>query len=360
MHRVVEEVSACRGISRMGLLFTVCRFAQIRNRRVAFILHSLSEEGSMRMRLNEFLESGEAVGVVELSGQEAFTLAEAGFERQRHADRGHVAALADLMEHDEWHGSSMLLFCRQNGGIVLVDGQHRLRAYHEAIKRGASERVWVAQIVEGIAEDVYASLDALQKKRPNSVVGEALGFEGLAADVVRSCMGIANQSLAYRAEQPGFPVTELRTMPGLARTQHPQRHRRAYINSRYGAFRALSEVVDSKRKGDRAGTRTKNVLLTVRVGPIVVETLHREPDTALPFWSAAVSGTHPDGLIPEHAQQVRDIACLEVPRAAKKRSHYKAREIARQWNLHYKPGSSKRRTDVTKPYAVIGTDIAVQ
>ena len=312
----------------------------------------------MCMRLDELVESGEAVGVVELSGLDAYRIAEEGFERQRHADKGHVAALADLMEHDEWHGSSMLLFCRQNGKIVLVDGQHRLRAYHESVARGAPERVWVAQIVEGIPEDVYASLDALQKKRPNSVVGEALGFDGLNPRLVRSCMGIANQALAYRIEEPGFPVPELETMAGKARMQHPQRDRRAYVNSRYGAFRALSGAVDVKT--DRAGARTRSVLLTVRVGPIVVETLHHEPDTALPFWSSVVSGTHPDGMIPDQAQQVRDICLLAIPPRATRPALYKAREIARQWNMHYKPGSSKRRPNPSKPYKVLGTDIAVQ
>ena len=53
------------------------------------------------------------------------------FERQRDLHFQHVANLADMLEHDEWVGMSVLLFASEGRDTWLIDIQHRRRPHVE-------------------------------------------------------------------------------------------------------------------------------------------------------------------------------------------------------------------------------------
>ena len=111
-----------------------------------------------------------------------------GVERQRDADRVHVGQLADMFANNEWAPASQLTFAIDEDDVPqLVDGQHRLRAALSASWTGP----WAIRVLwnHHQAASVYTLLDAHQKRRTASVIGRAVGLDGLSEKMTGLIIG---------------------------------------------------------------------------------------------------------------------------------------------------------------------------
>ena len=236
----------------------------------------------MRIPALEPFENGEqSLGVVTLEGRDSLVIAEQmAFEHQRDQDFKHIGNLADVLDHGEWVGKSLLLFARDiEGRLWLIDGQHRLRAHAEYARRSnsAAEHEWVVQVVSDIPpEEAYARLDAMQKKRPAAVVARALQLK-VPAFLIKTCLSAAAYGIRYRSKADD--KTEVAGSKVVIDT--PYRDRRDYIHERHSAFEAAGKIMFGLSAND---SRVRAAVASARILPICIETIMTSAEKATSFW----------------------------------------------------------------------------
>ena len=144
-----------------------------------------------------------------------------GFEDQRALDAKHVATLVDLMNNGEFLGRSQISMASNgDGGLHLVDGQHRLAAFADS---DLDSMEWSLRVIRDNRPDAaYAYLDATTKKRPGTVVGDALGFK----DCPSQSITAAGFSLEYQIPK-GYrlPFGNTKTVPLRDKIKYVREHR---------------------------------------------------------------------------------------------------------------------------------------
>ena len=309
----------------------------------------------MRIPALEPFENGEqSLGVVTLEGRDSLVIAEQmAFEHQRDQDFKHIGNLADVLDHGEWVGKSLLLFARDiEGRLWLIDGQHRLRAHAEYARRSnsAAEHEWVVQVVSDIPpEEAYARLDAMQKKRPAAVVARALQLK-VPAFLIKTCLSAAAYGIRYRSKADD--KTEVAGSKVVIDT--PYRDRRDYIHERHSAFEAAGKIMFGLSAND---SRVRAAVASARILPICIETIMTSAEKATSFWRGVLSGQDAS----DAARYVRDRMLEAVPATVKNKPLVKAIAAARGWNAEFSGIKlSAARPGTTKTLQVQGTDITIR
>ncbi len=280
--------------------------------------------------------SGVTGAIVTLSPWDAeLILRDMSFERQRDADPDHIRVLADMFDSGEWAPGSQLTFLIDEDGTPrLVDGQHRLRAAVKAAWQGP----WQARVVWGQHHSVpgiYALLDANQKKRPPSVQGRALGFNGLKDRMLGAILLASRYQNEWRSEY-SKPT-------GLKRP--PIRDNIDRAKERLDAFVEAEGILDASNVSGPAKRR----LYGAQVLAIMVETLACSTDgEAREFWTAVA--THSDGV----AGELKD--GLIERRPPNSGPHYNPRLAAAAWNQR---NAAKLKREYRKSLPVEGTTLVI-
>ena len=311
----------------------------------------MTDQGLFVAALEPFARGDLDVGVVSLRGAEALVIADQhGFERQRDVDQKHVGNLADVIEHDEWVGRSMLLFAKNGDGRMwLIDGQHRLRAHAEHAKRtnSASAREWIVQVVTGEPREAYARMDAMQKKRPAGIVAAALGLQ-VPTQLIKTCLSAAAYAIRYQEAT----TTKTEVLGSSVVLDVPYRDRREYVASRDAAFRKVGECISGLTANDN---RVRSALTSARIMPILLETIAKE-GSAFDFWRQALTGkTECDA-----AGYVRDRMLEPAAAGSKNPALVKPFAAARGWNAFLDESKPTRPTKLPKSLSVNGTNLAVR
>ena len=273
--------------------------------------------------------SGEKLASIELDAAQAhIILNERGFEHQRELDRAHVVNIADSMASGEWVGSSTLTFAPNGGGrLKLVDGQHRLRGFAEYARRTEPSPTmpFTIQVANTIADEAYALLDSMQKKRAASVIGAALQLPVPIA-LMKNALSAASHALLYS----GFdPTQEFGENKKKVRGIVPFRLRRDYVDARRDAFLILGETILAKLPANRGNNKVRSAMISPRVMPVILETLAAESGEATAFWRAVVTNNDPN----EVQSVLRDTFVEGTPPAKNPgAASHKARWAANAWN----------------------------
>ena len=263
--------------------------------------------------VEEARQAGVAGRMVGLTSADVESLLddEIAFERQRDADNKHILMLADMMREGEWaQGSQITFSINDKGKAKLVDGQHRLRAAQSANWEGQ----WHLRMLGGEFRpaDTYVLLDAHAKKRPEGVIGRALGFGELNPSMQLAVISAAKFQNQWR--------TEYKEPNGCSRP--PVRHNIARVHERMPFFLQAQDLLATGSGGSAA---TKRKLMGGQMLAIVVETLATDTNGDAPdFWHEVTS--HGNG----RAGELRDRLLQKAP--AKAGAFYMARLVASGWN----------------------------
>ena len=312
--------------------------------------------------LYRFQEQGETSGVVELTAKDAARIVEhMGFERQRNADRRHIANLKNYMDDGEWIEPSNLIFSANGDGrLRLVDGQHRLRAFIEhatdcdlraADGADPTRFKWSVTVTDANPANAYAALDSVGRVRPAKVIGDALRLAvpdtlmGQALPSARKAlayMGVDNTVTVYGVkdgarDDKGKPMHALIPMSAV----------RDYLAARGAAYTAMGKVVANPAGRDERSVVGK--MKQARVLPICIETIHAFGEEAEEYWSAVVKGSARGGRWPNVAE-VRVLLLTGHPKPKSPGSaSYRAIMCARGWMMRAeekKVDQPKMRKDV--------------
>ena len=276
--------------------------------------------------------------VDEISAAQAFDLlARTNFEKNRLADRAHIDDLADMMASGQWVGRTLLTIAVNGDGIpYLVDGQHRLRAFQEAVLRGRTEPLPVVlqRITDHAPREAYALLDSAMKKRSPGVIGVALEIPIRNPGLLKQALSAGRWAMRYAgiveertvrvwdvahgvdAEPQEFELTGRVSYRGAARE---------YVQDRIQQFSTLSKLLDDTTKRD---TRIVSVMRGARVVPILVETLAADPDRASRMWRGVLQGVDADLV----ATVLRERLLEKAPAGTARGFSEKSRFVAAAWN----------------------------
>ena len=257
-----------------------------------------------------------------------------GFERQRDAGVVHIGMLTDMFTNGEFSPGSQLTFALNSGRPVLVDGQHRLRAAVAA----AWEGLWHIRVLWGErqeAKGVYTLLDSYQKKRSASVIGRALGWDGLTERMQSLIIAAAAYQNQWREEYDlptGCKVPPVRDNINRGTERLPY-------------FRLADRILSI----GNASSQAKRKLTTAMVIAVMVESLVASEAEATTFWTSVV--TNGDGI----AGELRD--GLIAGRPLKAKQYYNPRLAALAWNQRNATG--KLRKDNSRVIHLAGTTLEI-
>ena len=217
---------------------------------------------------------------------------------------------------------------------VSVDGQHRLRAAHQAQWDG----LWNVRVVWSDAHraaPVYTMLDSYQKKRPAAVIGRALGLTSLTDRMQGTAIAVGNYQNQWRTE---YSLPQGCKYP-------PVRDNISRVRERLPYFEQADEILSA----GFVSSLTKRKIMTGMVLAIMVETLANSSNgEARDFWSD-VAG-HGGGVPGE----LRDNLLVAPP--AKSRQFYKPRLAGLAWNQR---NNETLRKDYQRVVAVKGTSLEI-
>ena len=201
-----------------------------------------------------------------------------GFEHQRLLDPGHQAALVDLMNNGEFlDGSQITMAVNGDGVLHLVDGQHRLAAFSSS---DIESMEWAVRVIrDGRPDAAYAYLDATTKKRPGTVIGEALGF----SDCPTQAVTAAGFALEYQIPK-GY------RLPGDTKAV-PLRDKIKYVREHRGVFSRIRLLIDQAVQGGTMTKRQGRMLSAARSLPVIVETF--ETHGGVKYWDDFFAGSIP-------------------------------------------------------------------
>ena len=275
-------------------------------------------------------------GMVRLSPEDADAITRTmPFERQRDADRTHIGMLADMFSNGEFAAGSQITFAiDDDGNPRLVDGQHRLRAAHQAKWSG----LWNVRVVwsdKHRAAPVYTMLDSYQKKRPAAVIGRALGLTSLTDRMQGTAIAACSYQNQWRTE---YSLPQGCKFP-------PVRDNITRVQERLPYFEQADDILGSGAVSNQAKRR----IMASMVLAVMVETLaNSSSGEGREFWLEVAS--HGGGV----AGELRDN--LLVGRPAKARQFYNPRLAGLAWNQR---NSDKLKKDYQRVVSVEGTSLEV-
>ena len=249
------------------------------------------------------------------------------YERQRGLSAGHVGMLADMMIDDDFAKRSQISFALdETGSIVLVDGQHRLKA---AATANWTDTWSVRMIWDKTAEQIYTTMDTSVKQRTGATIGKSAGFKEFSPRLRNIIIPMARYQNIWRSEYQ---------QPDLCNTP-PVRDNIERAKSRLESLTAVDEILAERR----ATTQIKRRLASPMVTAVMAETLHMTPDEAKQFWVEVA--TNGEGI----AGELR--AALIEGRPPKAAVNYMARLAAHAWNQRHSTGRLRRenRNDLKVP-----------
>lgn len=304
-----------------------------------------------------FEEDGKSFDKIQLTGEEAqLILDERGFENQRVRDINHVLDLQTMMDNGDWKGETLLTFAKNGDGrIHLVDGQHRLAAFVEHARKQDDDTTmgFLINVVDDVPFEVYAHLDAMQKKRPAAVVAEALGLS-VHRDLLKVCLSAA----AYAMRYSGFTLKR-KIGERNASGNVPYRNRRQYLEMRKSALERAGKLLDLQGGGD-AARAIKKYLTQSRVLPVVLETLNAESDEGFDFWTGVIVATDNSSAVQGNLQTCLMQGFGKVHPAS---VSFRARMCASAWNNRngtFKVSRAEKPDGVTiKGAKIDGRDVVV-
>ena len=257
---------------------------------------------------------------------------DAAYENQRVLDLKHVADLVDVMQQGEWLPEAATLMFAVNGDdrLRLVDGQHRLNAYRQALEDESVEPFeWAMQVVKGDASTVYGRLDALAKKRTASVVANTVGLHEGMQSLVGVCFSAANFGIIYR--NGGVSPYTYQRIPGAKPQPRtvPYRERETWVKDRLAEFLTAAGLM---QKVPAVFRPVRTVLRNARILPLMVETL-RHDDGAEARWRDLLHNGEPSDLLAIVTTKRKD----ETGSA-----HLRPRRIAAAWDKQSAPKANKQ------------------
>ena len=294
-------------------------------------------------RLDSFFDPPQdgMVGIfsTDLSPGEARAFLDTSFERQRLADPKHIGTLADMMQNSEWLPGEQLTFVVENDKPILVDGQHRLRAAIEANWTG----LWCIRVIHSESpQGAYVLLDTNQKKRPPSVIGEALGFEGLSPKAQQNVIAAAKYQNDWRRGQD-YELPKLCSVP-------PVRDNVARARERLPQFQQADLII--QRNGN---PRVRQTLRTSKIFAVLAEVLVNGGEEAV-YYVTEVAGSG-GGIAQEVREELREKSPKRKAAGQKSLSSYFAPRVAAMgWNQRDKSSLSWNYKD---PLPVSGTSLII-
>ena len=231
-----------------------------------------------------------------------------GYDRQRNVSMRHVGALADMMMNGQWVPGGQITFTLTNGGrIVLVDGQHRLKAAVIANWSG----VWcIRAIWNKAAEDIYTTMDTSFKERTAANIGKSLGLDQFSPRMQNLIIQAAAYQNIWRSD---YQLPKFCYKP-------PVRDNVQRVNDRMDSFMMADAIVGNQR----ATPQIKGRLAVPMAVAVVAETFHANPEEAKEFWTSVV--TNGDGV----AAELRDRLIERRPLMAA--ANFTPRLVACGWN----------------------------
>ena len=173
-------------------------------------------------------------------------------------------------------GSQLTLAINGSGMLHLVDGQHRLAAFASS---DLESMEWSVRVVrDGRPDAAYAYLDATTKKRPGTVIGEALGF--------RDCPAQAITAAGFALE---YQIPKGYRLPGNTKAV-PLRDKIRYVQDRRDVLSAC-RMIDQAVQGSTMTKRQGRMLSAARSLPVIVETFDTHKGGK--FWDDFFAGSIP-------------------------------------------------------------------
>ena len=222
-----------------------------------------------------------------------------------------------------WHRTS------PSGRMVLVDGQHRLRA---AVIAGET-RKWIVRVVwTQSAEEIHGNLDRLVRPRTRGDAAHSIGYEDLDPKTKNIMIGAAQYLLIW---DPEYELPELCHRP-------PERDCIARSDSRIDAVKKSEEILNL----ERATREIKNRMSSSKLLAVIIETLHAAPEESEAFWTAVM--TNGEGI----AGELR--AALLTGRPPRSSVNYLSRLMVLGWNQRHSNSTLRRETRRTLKMDVTG------
>ena len=198
-----------------------------------------------------------------------------GFEDQRMLDVKHRAALVDLMNNNEFlSGSQITMASNGDGTLHLVDGQHRLAAFASS---DLDSMEWAVRVLRDSSPDAaYAYLDATTKKRPGTVVGDALGFKDCPSQAITA----AGFALEYQIPKGYRLPSDTRAVP--------LRHKIKYVRKHRAVFAKIKTLILQAVEGGTMTRKQGRMMQSARALPVMVETYTTHE--GVKFWDSFFAG----------------------------------------------------------------------